>query len=340
MDAAVTYLDSGPVPPMFDGGVGAVAEILHHDMPSFDVMPGQNIYDQCQSWTLHNETPLWLHRVEMTSAGSFHHSNWTFMPDDMFVGPDGTWPCADRSYDEITAGVAGGVFFAQSTQAAHEVMEFPEGDAIFVPAHTRVIGGVHLLNVTSAPVHTNITFDVTTYSDSQVRTSLQPLYIDYLALALPARAQSSFSTSCDMRGQYRHIAGRPIDFHIVYVLPHFHTMATDWQLTVVGGPHDGEAIYSHGGGVGDPLGMTLSPPYDLTGAYGVQMTCTYDNGLNHEVTYGIGAQSEMCTMLAYTDGPVKFVDVVSNGTNTVGPTLPDGTVTNTGPCGVIGFMGN
>ena len=323
--------DSG-IPP-----VGATRQSLHHEFPSFDLAPGDNVWGPCQSWTLNNDHPLWVHSVRMSSAGSFHHSNWMFVTDDMYAGADGTWDCSTRSYDEITAGVAGGVLFAQSTQAANDLQAFPDGDAILVPAHARILGGVHLLNATTSNVHTAITFDIETYGDADVRVALQPLYIDYLPISLPPHQLSSAQTDCDLRAQYRRSTGHAnLDFHIVYVLPHFHEMATDWALEVVGGPHDGESIYTHAGGVGDPLGMTLATPYAMDGASGVRMRCTYDNETSGTVHYGLSRTSEMCTMLAYTDGPVKFANVVGDGTNVVGPVV-DGVQTNTGPCSVIGF---
>lgn len=339
MDAGT---DAGPP---FDSGippVGAVESTLHHEFPSFTLVPGENDWGVCQSWTLHNDVPIWVHAVHMTSNGSFHHSNWTFVPDSMFgaadgTDGDGTWNCADRSWDELSSGIAGGVFFAQSTQAAVDQQVFPDGDAVLLPAHVRIVGGVHVLNATTANVTTNITFDVDTLGDGQVHTALQPMYIDYLPLALPPHQIASAATSCDLRGQYRHVSGHTdLDFHFVYVLPHFHQMATDWSLVVVGGPHDGETIYQHTGGVGDPLGSTLTTPFDMSGASGVRMTCTYDNETSHVVSYGLTLQDEMCTMLAYTDGPVKFANVVYDGTNVAGPVV-DGVQTNTGPCNVIGF---
>ena len=65
----------------------------------------------------------------------------------MFDGPDGTWRCDDarlRRGGRRASPAAS--LFAQSTQATHEVQQFPPGVAIVIPAHSRIVAGTHLLN--------------------------------------------------------------------------------------------------------------------------------------------------------------------------------------------------
>src|SRR6185503_2833948 len=54
---------------------------------------------KCVSISLHNAEPLYINQVELTTGPGFHHSNWLFVPEFSFPGPDGVWTCADRSYD-------------------------------------------------------------------------------------------------------------------------------------------------------------------------------------------------------------------------------------------------
>ena len=84
----------------------------------------------------------------------FHHSNWLFVPASNpatgvigpFDGPDGTFTCADRGFDQAVAALKGGVLFAQSTQAQHDVQKFPAGAVIQIPAHSKIVATIHLLN--------------------------------------------------------------------------------------------------------------------------------------------------------------------------------------------------
>ena len=69
-----------------------------HDFTDFTVKPGEEVLGQCQSWTINNPEEIWFNAVELVQDEASHHSNWMFVPDDKFDGPDGVWKCSDRSY--------------------------------------------------------------------------------------------------------------------------------------------------------------------------------------------------------------------------------------------------
>jgi hypothetical protein len=309
--------DAPPPPPPPPGTIA-------HTFPSFTIAPGDNIYT-CQSWTLGNDEELWINTVEMTTQGGFHHANLLFVPEDQFTGPDGTWDCNEREYSEVVAGTAGGVFFAMSTQSETDRQEFPPGAAFRIPPRSRILGGVHLLNITSERFTTAMTVEAVTLPEASVTTPLQELYISNSALEIPARTVGAFSTDCNVATSYRSRARRPMDFNIYYVLPHFHEIATGFTLELSGGTRDGDVVYDSGGGVGDPLGMTMTEPFNVAGATGFRLTCTYDNASDAPVLYGLDREDEMCVMLAYTDAPVKVLGQTS-GTSTAGTPDADGTV--------------
>src|SRR5262249_7943066 len=113
---------------------------LTHDFAMFSTESGQEILGLCQSWTLNNAEEIWVNTVELRQDVAEHHSNWTFVPDNMYEGPDGVWNCDDRKYSQLSAAVAGGVLYAQSTQAPHEVQHFATGSAVRIPPYSRIIG--------------------------------------------------------------------------------------------------------------------------------------------------------------------------------------------------------
>ena len=119
--AAGQYADASGVCAPIEG------TLYHHVFADFTTEPGQEVLGLCQSWTLGNETELWINTVELQQDEMSHHSNWTFVTDDKYEGPDGVWPCSDRNYDQLSAAVVGGVLYAQSTQATREVQRFPPG---------------------------------------------------------------------------------------------------------------------------------------------------------------------------------------------------------------------
>lgn len=325
-DAGRGAPDAGALPP------GTLA----HTFPPFEAAAGDEVFGPCQSWTLGNEEELFVNVVHMTNDGGWHHSNWFFVPEDAYRADDGSdgdgsWSCEDRGFDQVLAAAMGGVFFAQSTQSREETQRFPAGTALRIPPRSKIVGGVHVLNVSGAALTTALRFELATLPASEVGTLLAGLALSYRELDLPPRTRSSFSMSCDLDSAYRARTGRPIDFALYYVLPHYHALADGYRLEIAGGPRDGETIVGTDQGIGDPLGVGFEPPLDLSGATGLRVTCTYDNPRSERVGHGIGDQ-EMCDTLVYTDASVIMAGYSAD--NTPGDTV-DGVVRNEGACTVI-----
>lgn len=310
-----------------DGGGERPAYVGTHTFPAIHVEPGSEVQSICQSWTLNNPEPLWVSSVVMDADEGWHHSNWMFVPDTAFEGPDGTFPCAERSFTEISAALSGGaVFFAQSTQSTHEEMRFPAGSAYQIPPYSRVIGSVHLIDFGAVAIDSALTFTIGAVPAAEVVTPLYPLAIDNRGIRIPARSGSTSVTECNFAA----VMGGSIDWSIYYVLPHYHGFATGWALEAVGGPRDGETVYTTSLDIGDPLGAPLDPPFDMTGATGLRMRCEYANTGTTEVTYGPTAADEMCVMLAYTSSGAS---IAGQATTELGTRdLPDGTMEISSDC--------
>ncbi|MDQ3033330.1 MAG: hypothetical protein M3Y87_13000 [Myxococcota bacterium] len=318
-DAGPPY-DAGPLPP-FTG---------EHTFPAVELAPGGERLSLCQSWTLNNDEDLWVHEVEMTAGAGWHHSNWMFVPETAFPGADGTWRCSEREFSEVAASIAGGsVFFAQSTQSTGERQTFPPGAAYRIPARSRIIGSIHVLNTSPEPIATSIGFRIGAIAEDEVTTALHPLAIDNRGIDLAPRSRTEVTTGCDLR----RANGGALEFSAFYVLPHYHAIADGLRVQILGGPRDGEIVFETSGGIGNALGGPLEPPIDLRGADGLRVTCTYDNTGAERVAWGANAEDEMCTMLAYTDALVTFGGIASSIATT--DTLGDGTVRQESSCLVI-----
>jgi len=192
---------------------------LAHAFGEFTTNPGQEVRGMCRSWTLGNATDLWVQSVELVQNEASHHSNWLFVPETSFDGPDGMWKCADRGYDELTAALAGGVLYAQSTQATHEVQRFPDGAAIHLPAHARIISDIHLLNAGSTPITGHASLAVYSLDPSEVKHPLMPFHMTYQALTIPPRATSRFTGSCPLNDAFQSAFGTPFDAKLYYAVP-------------------------------------------------------------------------------------------------------------------------
>jgi hypothetical protein len=270
---------------------------LTHTFEPIDIAPGQEITGICQSWTLENDSPIYVNRIDAHNAGGVHHSNWIWVPDNLYTGPDGTFSCADRGFDQIIAGAQGGVFFAQSTQSQTDTQQFPEGVAFEMPARVRIIGDIHLLNASIDPLSTDITFDIYGIAADQVTVPLQPMAFTNLALDIAPQMETQAHMQC---------ATPTPDFDVYYVLPHYHAYGTSMRIDIAGGPMDGTAILDSSPTYGEPWGRTYDPPFSVQGAAGLGITCTYQNTTGQTIVYGPGTDGqdnqEMCVTLIYTSG--------------------------------------
>lgn len=308
---------------------------LLHDFGEQTIEPGQEIGSLCQSWVLDNDEELWVNAVEMDNDGAYHHSNWFFVPEDHMGWPTTPWiDCYADGFHEIDAALAGGVLYAQSTQVKQELQKFQPGAAVRIPPRSRIITVTHLLNYRPEPVTTGLRLAIYTLPRADVVTPLTPAQLIYGALAIPPEATSWFGATCDLATSYaRLFDGAPLDIKVHYVLPHYHDLGAGFDLTIVGGPRDGERIVDLGAYSSDPFGFAFDPPIDLAGANGLRFGCTFDNPRDEVVRWGIGDQ-EMCEALLFLESPMAF----SAGVNKTESETTEGDVrVFSGACGVAAF---
>jgi len=301
----------------------------------YHVDPGQELFGQCVSKTLNNDKPLYINSVDLATATGFHHSNWFWVPDYVFAGPDGTWQCDDRGYNEAVAGVLGSVIFAQSTQATHETQAFPPGAAIIVPPHAKLVAGTHLLNATEDALEVPLALTIHTIPETAVTTRLAGMSFENEALGIPPHAKSRFTLECDLGPKHRELFGRDPDFNIYYALPHYHSLGSGLTFealrTADGTP---DMIYETTHTVGDALGGTIDPPFAMAGHDKIRWSCSFDNPRDTTVTWGIG-QNEMCVFLAFTDSTYAWAGGALDKEVPTDGQLVNGIVEFTHPCTVV-----
>jgi hypothetical protein len=312
-----------------DGGSGTEAD-LRHTFPEVDIEPGQEITALCQSWTIGNDQPLYVNSVRALNGGGWHHSNWVFVPETSYAGPDGTWACSERGFTQVGGGTQGGVFFAQSTQATDEEQRFVRGAAIVLPAHARVIGSIHLLNVAAQLKRSAMTFELDLLPRHEVERVLNFLTITNEALVIPPRTRSLHEMTCTFP--------EPAHFDVHYVLPHYHGLGTSFALQAVGGTRDGAMLHESAGALGEAWGKMLAPPVALGGATAIRMTCGYDNPRETEVRYGLG-DKEMCVFLAFTSSNKKYGGL-SVGNAEIGVPDPGAVPRSRAQCLLLGAAGD
>ena len=309
---------------------------IERTVSTYTAAAGEENEDICQSWTLNNETELWVTAIDQTNGGAYHHANWFFVPDDTFELPDGIWSCRDENFQEFTAALLGGYLFALSTQSRQETQQIPANGAIRIPPYSRIIGSSHVLNTTDQEVTSDMHVALTTIPPNQVAASMAPTRLSYLDLSLEPESKSAFTVDCPIGEIHEDNMGEPWSYVLYYALSHYHALGTYARLELVGGDRDGEVIFHHDG-YGENFGIAIDPPLDVaaTGATGLRFTCGFENPRTRAVGWGIGDQ-EMCVLALQADTNMGFDGSVVGGTREdLG--MVDGEFKHSGPCAGLGI---
>ncbi len=305
---------------------------LVHSFEPIMVERSEEVSGECQSWTLNNDEPLFVSKIRQTNDGAWHHSNWFFVPETTYPGPDGTWRCDDRGFHDVTAGLEGGAFFAQSTQALQELQAFQKGAVLEIPPRHKIVGGVHLVKVSASALETALHFDIETVPEEEVEVRLRPIAFTNTALDIEPQAESRYGMTCDLAPQFQNLLGEPPDFSIYYVLAHYHEWGNYFRLSFVDDLGADRTIFELEGSIGEPLGITLDPPIASQGAGRLRVECGYINNTDRRLTYGL-AGKEMCVFLAYSDADLKIG--ATSGENTAMGPNEDGVFMNETACGPL-----
>jgi hypothetical protein len=302
---------------------GEITPTVTHAFESLTVDAGEEISGVCQSWTLDNDEPLYVSKIRQRNGGAWHHSNWFFVPESTYPGPDGTWDCDERGFHDVSAALEGGAFFAQSTQTLHELQAFPEGAVLEIPPRHKIVGGVHLVNISASALDTGLSFDIETVPEESVRVRLRPIAFTNTALDIEPQAESRFGMTCDLGIS---------SYNIYYVLAHYHEWGNYFRLSFVDEAGGDRTIFELRNSIGEPLGITLDPPINSREASKLRVECGYINDTDEPLTYGL-AGHEMCVFLAYSDANLKIG--ATSGENTPMGQNEDGVFMNETACSPV-----
>lgn len=283
----------------------AEGRALQHDFEPIEVEAGEEIESICQSWTLGNEDDLWVTAIHAENDGAMHHSNWYWVPEEVYAGPDGTWPCGARGFDSLGAGLLGGILFAQSTQAREDTMAFVSGAAERIGARARIIGEIHVLNATDDRIATSVSLRMDPIPSADVTAEMSIMGVLYHALEIQPGGRSVFTAECDLAEPYQEQLGRAPDFSVYYGLAHYHGLGISARAELVGGTRDGEVLFETDARAGEALDVAYPTPVSVAGATGIRVRCAYDNPGPETVGWGFGDQ-EMCGLGFYTDSPLRL----------------------------------
>lgn len=340
MSATVSRIAAPVIASVMAAACASEGATNRYEFGPFDIAAHQEVVNSCVQITLHNAAPVYVQSVELTTGPGFHHSNWLFVPETAFPGDDGVFRCSDRAYNEAIAAAYGGVLFAQSTQAPHEVQAFPAGIAVKIPERSKLVAQLHLLNPQDSALHVTPTIELAAVNPGSVSTVLSAISFEDQALGLPAHKQSRFSVDCDLEPTHTQRFGRAPDFKLYYALAHYHALGTGLTLEAIKPDGTATTVFTTAQRVGDSMGGPVTPVFDMTGYTRLRLSCDFTNPRDSVVAWGVGDQ-EMCVFLAFSDSDANWGGGALSRDPPGEPTvLGDGTMSYSHACNVFALDAN
>jgi hypothetical protein len=208
-----------------------------------------------------------------------------------------------------------------------------------IPPRHKVIAGVHLLNLGSTDLDSELRMALEIVHPRTVEVVVAPFRLTYRDLHIPAGKRSRFSGTCTFdKASTRRKAGVPLDLKLYHVLPHITTTSAITSASrSSAAPATASRSTATRASTPTPTAAPSTRRSTSPAPTGLRFTCGYDNWRDKEIGYGIGDQ-EMCVMLGLADMRVMMNASVDSGTQLVGA---DGdTLLHEGPCSTIALPKN
>jgi hypothetical protein len=205
----------------------------------------------------------------------------------------------------------GGLVLAESTQATHQTQVFANNAVVHIPPHAKIISDIHLLNTSMTSVTGHATLTLYNVDPTTAGPKLSSWHIEYDALNIAPHTSARFTGTCPVASAVTS-AGYTFAPKLYYLLPHFHTLATNFTAEVLGGSKDGTSLINVPAFDGEPHGQMFDPPIDMSDASGFTFACQYDNTRDTTVGWGFGT-GEMCELFGFAADTPFFQSPVSTG---------------------------
>ena len=246
--------------------------------------------------SLGNATDIYVNRIETSMRALSHHFVLYSVDPSMAPG----WPCtpqpntvrdirnADGSMNILNMiPMACHVFVGGSmTQTSDYV--FPPGVALRLPASMSIDMNVHYVNRTAAEVPGEGYANLYTVPLTQVQKVAHTLNMANTSFSLPAGKETTIEKTFTV--------SQPTT--IFMLTSHMHMLGKRFQIKIVGGARDGELVYESTDWE-HPQTITFTTPIVLQAGQGLKSVITWNNTMNHVVTFGLQSTDEMGIIFGY-----------------------------------------
>ena len=217
---------------------------------------------------------------EMTKGG--HHL--VFYKSAATV--ESTTPFACQTFRDILVGTVP-LFIAQKPSTE---LNFPTGVAYTMPASQMLRVELHFVNTTPQPLAVSGTVHLGEAKEGTITDHANLMFYGNVGILLPPQSMATVGPTFHAVAAGRKIFG---------LTGHQHKLGTSFTIELAPDAFtSGPQLYKNTNWEEPPLTI-FNPPIAPTGTQGLRYTCTYNNTTNGIVTFGEGADQEMCFLWAY-----------------------------------------
>lgn len=178
-----------------------------------------------------------------------------------------------------------GFEFTGGIQKPYGKMAFPAGVGRVYHGGQRFVFDYHYYNTTDAPVEARsaVNFHVTTAAN--VKHIARIFGFFNWTIDTPPHQTGSFTGECKFTQ----------DVKLQELTRHTHRWGTDYTAWYLGGPNDGQEIFtSHS--YEEDVDHPFPQPYVAKAGEGFRFRCNYNNTEDHDLRFGVNATDEMCIL--------------------------------------------
>jgi hypothetical protein len=281
------------------------AKGLHFHLGPFNVWPAQ-VYDrEFLYFEPHVTTEdLYITRYEISFRPGSHH----FI---LFNYTSGMSPPAPRVYRDVrnqqgntdwNVLIQLGQLFPFNalvgTQTPYANYHFPPGVALRLPAGSGFDLNSHSVNRTGQTQIGEVYVNLFTADRSEIEHVAEVGNFGNIDIKLPPNQVTTLSKTFAFQETS----------HIIQMYTHAHEHMTEFSVTRVGGPRDGELLYWTNDWAHPPT-LEFDPPLTINAGEMVKLTTTYNNQTNNWISFGPLSSDEMQFLFyAYFTGQITSVE--------------------------------
>ncbi len=165
---------------------------------------------------------------------------------------------------------------------------FPDGVALEMPASMSIDMNVHYVNRTSTEIPGEAYANLYTAPIGAVRQVAHTLNMSNTSITLPAGKATTLEKTFTV--------SQPTT--IFMLTSHMHMLGTRFDIRIVGGSRDGELVYTNTDWE-HPQTITFKDPIVLAKGQGLKSIITWNNYLDHTVSFGLQSTDEMGIIFGY-----------------------------------------